>query len=114
MQHTLNLAPIYFELISSGEKVLEGRLNDEKRQAFEIGDEILFFKEPEKKETLRAEILDKYFFKDFEEMAESLDKAELGFDGKTKEQMIDTYYGIYPKEKTLATGVVIFRIKKLN
>lgn len=113
MKHTLKLAPRYFQLISSGEKVLEGRLNDEKRRVFNIGDEILFIKEPKQEETLSAVIIDKYIFKDFEEMAEGLDKAELGFADKSKQEMIETYYSIYSKERVIKEGVVIFRIKRL-
>ena len=40
--HTLNLQEKYFELIKNNIKTLEGRLNDEKRQAFNVGDKILF------------------------------------------------------------------------
>ncbi len=42
MIHKLNLMDKYFDLILSGEKVLEGRLNDEKRKLINIGDEIIF------------------------------------------------------------------------
>lgn len=112
MIHTLNLKDIYFDLISSGEKVLEGRLNDEKRKLINIGDEIIFNKQGFDK-TLNAIVEEKYFFKDFEEMAERLDKSELGFAKKSKQEMIDTYYEIYSKDKVEKYGVVIFRIKKI-
>ena len=111
--HTLNLAPIYFELIKSGEKILEGRLNDEKRKTFNIGDTITFYKEPEKKETIEANILDKYVFKDFEEMADSLNKKDLGFAKQTKEEMIGTYRTIYKREDENRYGVAVFKIKVL-
>ena len=62
-EHTLNLNPIYFDLIKSGEKTLEGRLNDDKRKLFEVGDKITFFKEPERVETIKAIILKKYIYK---------------------------------------------------
>lgn len=111
--HTLNLAPIYFDLIKSREKVLEGRLNDEKRKTFNIGDTITFYKEPEKEETMQAIILDKFIFKDFEEMADNLNKSDLGFASRTKEEMIDTYRTIYKREDENRYGVVIFKIKVL-
>lgn len=109
--HTLNLNPIYFDLISSGEKVLEGRLNDEKRRNFEIGDIITFYKEPEREETMKAVILDKYLFDNFDEMADSLDKAELGFEKSSKEDMVQVYRSIYDIEDEKRYGVAIFRIK---
>lgn len=111
--HTLNLAPIYFDLIRSGEKILEGRLNDDKRKTFDIGDTITFYKEPEKEETMQAIILDKYFFKDFEEMANTLDKKDLGFAKYTKEEMIDTYRTIYKRQDEEKYGIVVFKIKVL-
>ena len=61
--------------------------NDEKRRAFKIGDEILFIKEPQQEETLSALIIDKYVFKDFEEMAEGLDKIK-PFTKKTNLKLI--------------------------
>lgn len=109
--HTLNLNPVYFDLISCGDKLLEGRLNDEKRQKFEIGDIITFYKEPEREETIKAIILDKYLFDNFDEMANSLDKSELGFEKSSKEEMVQVYRTIYTLEDENKYGVVIFRIK---
>ena len=112
-EHTLNLAPIYFELIKSGEKILEGRLNDEKRKNFNIGDKITFYKEPEKTETIKAIILDKYLFNNFDEMADTLDKKLLGFENKSKQEMVDVYRTIYSSEDENNYGVVIFKIMVL-
>lgn len=111
--HTLNLIPKYFDLIKNGKKTLEGRLHDEKRQNFYIGDQIFFYKEPERKEMLQTIILDKYLFKNFDEMAKQLNKAELGFESQTTQEMIDTYRSIYSKEDEEKYGVAIFRIQML-
>lgn len=112
--HTLNLNPIYFDLIKSGEKTLEGRLNDEKRKTFDVGDKIIFFKEPEKTETINAIILDKFLFNNFDDMANMLDKENLGFANKSKEEMINVYRSIYSLENEQKYGVVIFKIKVIN
>ena len=112
--HSLKLNPIYFDLIKSGKKVLEGRLNDEKRKNFNIGDKITFYKEPEKIETIDAIILDKYSFNNFDEMANELDKSKLGFENKTKEEMIKVYRTIYTLEDENKYGVVIFKIKVIS
>ena len=109
--HTLNLNPIYFDLIKNKEKTLEGRLNDEKRQNFNIGDTITFYKEPERIETINVIILNKHFYKNFDEMANNLDKKDLGFANSTKEEMIKVYRTIYSKENEDKYGVVIFKIK---
>ena len=112
--HTLNLQPIYFDLIKNKIKILEGRLNDEKRQNFQIGDIITFYKEPEKTETLNAIILDKYIFNNFEEMAKVLNKKDLGFENVSSQEMVEVYKSIYPKEKEEKYGVVIFKIKTID
>lgn len=112
--HTLNLNPIYFNFIKSGEKIFEGRLNDEKRKSFNIGDKITFYKEPEKTETMKAIILDKYLFESFDEMANELDKSKLGFENKTKEEMIKIYRTIYTAEDENKYGVVVFKIKVIS
>ena len=110
-EHTLNLYSIYFDLIKSGKKTLEGRLNDEKRKNFGIGDKITFYKAPEKIEKVEAIILDKYIFNNFDEMANTLDKKLLGFEDKSKQEMIDVYRNIYSPEDENKFGVVVFKIK---
>ena len=42
MTHYLHLHPEPFALIKSGQKIIESRLNDEKRQSFKIGDTLIF------------------------------------------------------------------------
>ena len=108
---SLNLHPVYFELIKSQEKTLEGRLNDEKRKQFNVGDTITFYKEPEKVETMRAIILDKYIFKNFDDMAKKLKKEELGFADKSKKEMIEVYRKIYKRQDENNWGVVVFKVK---
>ena len=46
MEHILKLQPKYFDYINNGTKRIELRLYDEKRQKIDIGDTIIFQKEP--------------------------------------------------------------------
>lgn len=112
--HTLNLNATYFHLIKNKKKTLEGRLNDEKRQNFNIGDTITFYKEPEKIETIKAIILNKFIYKNFDEMADNLNKRDLGFSTSTKEEMINVYRTIYAKEDENRYGVVVFKVKTIS
>ena len=112
--HTLNLNPKYFELIKSGKKILEGRLNDEKRQKFNVGDKIIFYKEPQRTEEQTAVITGKYLFNSFVDMANQLEKADLGFENESKEEMINCYHQFYSKEDENKYGVVIFRVKLID
>ncbi len=109
--HQLNLQPQYFDLIEKGIKVYEGRLNDEKRKLFMIGDQVIFFRQPERERTIKAKIVNKFLFKDFDEMASKLEKSKLGFADFSKQEMIDVYHSIYPKAKVEKYGVVVFEIK---
>lgn len=112
--HTLNLNPEYFEMVKVGEKTLEGRLNDEKRKFFNVGDYITFYKEPEREESFNAIILDKFIFNNFDEMADTLKKEDLGFKNKTKNEMIEVYRSFYSKDKETKYGVVVFKVFVLN
>ena len=47
MEHILKLKPKYFNYINRGTKRIELRLYDEKRKKINIGDTIIFQKEPE-------------------------------------------------------------------
>lgn len=109
--HTLHLNPVYFDLIKSNQKTLEGRLNTKKRQNFSIGDTITFYKEPENEENFDAIILDRYDFENFDEMAEVLNKDDLGFQNSSKDEMKKVYRTIYPLEDETKYGVVVFKIK---
>ena len=53
-----------FERIRNGSKVVEIRINDEKRQKVKIGDKILFSKLPDLKEKLEVEVIDKMCIRD--------------------------------------------------
>lgn len=112
--HSLKLFSEYFDLIEAGIKVYEGRLNDEKRQEIDEGDQILFLREPDRIKTIKAKVIEKLFFKDFEEMSEKLDKTMLGFENKTREEMVEVYNSIYDRKRIDEYGVVVFKIKLMN
>lgn len=108
--HTMNLNAEYFELIKQGEKIFEGRLNDEKRKAMNVGDVITFFKEPERVESFDAIITQKIEFKDFDQMSKVINKKDLGFDEKTRQEMLDVYHSFYSKEDEEKYGVVAIKV----
>ena len=111
--HSMGINEKYFNLIKSGEKTLEGRLNDSKRKKINVGDKIEIFKDPERIEKMDGIVLDKYLFSSFEEMATKIDKAKLGFGNKTNEEIVATYNSFYSKEDEKKYGVAVFKIKIL-
>lgn len=56
MIHDMKLKAIYFDKIKTGEKIYEIRLNDEKRKLINVGDVLIFNKEPELKEKIATEV----------------------------------------------------------
>ena len=112
--HTIGLKPIYYNLIKNNIKTLEGRLNDEKRQAYNIGDSLIIYKEPKRQENIKAIILDKTIFKNFDEMVEHTDLAQLVFENCTKEYVIGVYRNIYSKQNEEKYGVAIIKLKVIN
>lgn len=79
-----------------------------------FGDTITFYKEPERVETINATILDKYIFNNFEEMADKLNKKDLGSASVSKQEKIKVYRTIYTRENENKYGVVIFKIKVIS
>ena len=111
--HSLGVQEKYYNLIKSGEKIYEGRLNDEKRKLIEIGDIITIQKDPERKESFDVKVEDKLHFKNFFEMAQSLGGAPIGFKGMKAEEVANIYQEFYSQEKQNQFGVVAIRLKKL-
>ncbi len=72
MQHKLRLHREPFLLIKKGEKTIESRLLDEKRQKIKIWDELIFISR-ESAEEIKTEVLKIYKEKDFEKLAKIID-----------------------------------------
>jgi ASC-1-like (ASCH) protein len=75
--HHLRLHKIPFEKILAGEKKVEVRLNDEKRQHIEVGDNIIFSLREDDNEKISKHVSELQYFDNFEEL-----------------------YLVYPEEKT--------------
>ena len=78
----MKLRPEFFEQIRSGKRIYEIRLNDEKRQKIMAGDTIIFKKEPELLDGVIVKVVDVKRFESFEQMAQTLSLASIGFEGK--------------------------------
>lgn len=111
--HTIGLNAKYYYMVKSGEKTLEGRLHDEKRQEFCVGDTLRILLDPERKEFFDTIIEEKLLYPSFFEMAKCVDKVALGFGGATEETIVSTYLSFYSIKDEKRYGVVIFRIKKI-
>ncbi len=111
MEHRMSLFEEPFALIQSGKKVIEIRLNDEKRQAVKIGDTIVFSKLPDGRERLEVKVLGLLHYGSFEQLYRDIPMALLGREGRTMEQMLEGTYAIYTKEQEKQYGALGIRIK---
>lgn len=68
MNHEMKLFSEPFEMMKSGQKTIEIRINDVKRQLIKIGDTIIFHNLSEEPETLIVEVLDIICFNTFGEL----------------------------------------------
>lgn len=111
MKHDMSLFEEPFNSVKNKEKIIEVRLNDEKRQKINVGDIITFYKLPEKKEKLMAKVIGKYPFQSFEELYSAFDFSLFGCQGYTMKAMVDETYDIYTREQERRYGVLGIKIK---
>lgn len=111
MKHEMKLQPKYFEYILNGTKRIEIRLNDEKRQLINIGDEIEFVKEPELTEKFSVKVVGLLRYNSFNEMFKDFDIKMLADESMTKEELMDVLEEFYTKEKQEKYGVLGIRIE---
>ena len=98
MEHELKLQPNFFNYVKYGTKRIELRLYDEKRQKINIGDTIIFRKEPELTEMIEAKVIGLLRYASF---AESM----------TKQELLSTLNKFYTLEKQRQYGIIGIRIK---
>ncbi len=110
MEHNLNLKEVYFNLIKNKIKTFEVRLSDEKRKLINIGDTIVFTNDSNKNEQLSTKVVNLITFESFEKMATSLPSRLIGFEGKTINEIVDTYYQFYTPEKEKNYGVLAIEV----
>lgn len=110
MKHKMNLNPETFELIKSGAKTIELRLNDEKRQRIKIGDTIEFIN-TDTNELLSREIINLFKFNSFKELYMSLPLLKCGYTEKdissAKPEDMDIYYSPERQKKYGVLGIEI-------
>lgn len=110
MTHYMKLNHLPFEMIKSGEKTIELRLNDEKRQIISIGDNIIFT-DTESGERLIVEVIKIHKFKSFKELYNTLPLLKCGYTkadiGTAKPEDMDLYYSREQQEKNGVLGIEI-------
>ncbi|MDP2749824.1 MAG: hypothetical protein Q8O89_03255 [Nanoarchaeota archaeon] len=112
MKHSMKLLESPFERISSGKKLIEIRLFDEKRQKLNVEDMIEFSKLPDLKDKLKVEIVALLRYKYFKDLIADFGMEYYGYpkDYPIKD-FVNSVHKIYPKEKEQQYGVLGIKIK---
>ena len=113
MEHILKLQPKYFEYINKGTKKIELRLYDEKRKKINIGDTIIFQKEPELESTMKVKVVGILEYNTFKELLKDFNIELLSDKSMTKQELLTILEEFYPQEKQKQYGVVGIRIEKI-
>lgn len=106
--HEMKLEDYFFERMKLGYKTIEIRLNDEKRQKLEIGDQIRFTN-IDTNEHMVVDIIDLYHYKDFYELYDHFDKVSIGY-LEDEEADPNDMLKLYSKEEIAKYGVLAIEV----
>ena len=101
----------YFNAIKDGEKVVEVRLNDEKRRKIKVGDTIEFIKVPDGNDTLLVEVTELRSYDTFQAMYKDIPFKDFDCEGWSMTKMIDGTYEIYTAEQEKKWGTLAITMK---
>jgi len=111
MEHTMKLAPESFKNMQNGRKMIEYRLNDEKRQELKVGDIIIFKNLDNLKEQISMKITKLLEFNSFQEAFINLIKEPNNDLTDNIEQDVIDMYQYYTKEDEIKYGCLAILLK---
>ena len=110
----MNLHPSPFALIKSGQKTIELRLYDEKRQQIKEGDTITFTNTASG-ETIRRTVKKLHVFASFRELYQTLPLLQCGYTAEdisgAHPSDMDRYYSAEKQDKYGVVGIELFPSK---
>ncbi|MDE2144952.1 MAG: ASCH domain-containing protein [Patescibacteria group bacterium] len=106
--YKMKLSAVPFEKIVSGEKVIESRLYDEKRQQVNPGDQIEFTSNDDSSRKVVTTVKALYRYPDFESMFSDFPPSYFG--GASKEELLRGIGAFYSKEEQIKYGVIGIKI----
>lgn len=113
----MKLHPSPFEKIKTGQKTIELRLFDEKRQQIKIGDTIVFTN-TETGETLKRSVVRLHRFDSFEELYKTLPLLKCGYTeehiDKAQPSDMEAYYSIDEQKKYGVVGIELCRPNQIT
>lgn len=111
--HFMRVQEKYYNLLKSGKKTVELRLNDDKRRQIKVGDKIEFTNGSDKNDHFMAEVVALHTAPDFETLCtKCITPRQGGFD--MKEELISVLEEFYKPAVQKKYGVVGIEIKVLD
>lgn len=101
------------ELIRNGEKKIEARLFDEKRQKLSLGDEIEILDLDTKEHALTVVVEALLIYNNFQQLYADFDASLFGGEGWSVEKLVDNIYQFYDPAEEKEYGVVGIKIQPL-
>ncbi len=118
MTHTLNLCPGPYHMIERGEKTIELRLYDEKRQKIQTGDILCLVHTEDETKKLYARVVALHLFNSFAELYRHLPLLKCGYTpqnvGNAHPRDMDAYYSPRLQGQYRALGIEIQLLKGEN
>lgn len=104
--HYLRLASAPFDAIVSGQKTIESRLYDEKRQAIQLGDTIIFIYREDPHLTITARVVGLLRYTTFRDLFMHNDPAKFGGPSvEWLERQMNEFYSIDDQQKYGVVGI---------
>ena len=110
--YQMKLSKEPFEKIASGQKIIESRLYDEKRQQINIGDCVEFVQNDDSNKTISAKVKALYRYSSFDDLFSDFPPEFFG--GVSKEILIEEIKNFYSVEEEQRYGVVGIKIELLQ
>lgn len=115
MDHKMSLFTEPFEKIKLGQKVIEVRLFDGKRQKVSIGDTITFERLPERDESVTVEVVGLSKFGSFRDLFSAFDNSKFGHpEDFNLEDQIAGMGEVYSEEREKDLGVLGIHMRLIN
>jgi ASC-1-like (ASCH) protein len=112
MNHEMRLDPVLFEEVSSGLKLVESRLNDEKRQKLRVGDIIKFYKQPDGLKEVDVKVLELHQYRSIKELVDATPLEYFGPRFKDKLELLNASWP-YNSDKIEKYGLLNIYIQRI-
>ena len=112
---TMRLEKEYYDMLYSGKKIYEIRLNDAKRRAMNVGNFVTFINRADETQSFTCEIEQLLYFDTFVDLFGSLRKEDCGFKNSlTADQIEDIFLKFYSAKDLKECGIVAIKVRKIK